>query len=148
MKLINFIICDDIRQEVGNKLSLMGVYSDSINFQSVADKDGQWPRTKRIGLYVLIETEEREQLKDIQSFEIEIDYNGEVQKIGGSDVPPPNLKTQKGVAIQAIFERFKFKEPGTICFSIQFFNKNGEKLFDARSPNPLKVEETILPIKS
>lgn len=148
MKLINFIICDDIRQELGNKLSLMGVYSDSINFQSVAEKDGQWPKTKRIGIYVLIETEEKENLRDIQSFEIEIYYNGEVQKIGGSDVPPPNLKTQKGVAIQAIFERFKFKEPGTILFSIQFFDKKGGKLFKAESPNPLKVEETILPVKN
>ena len=29
-KNIHFIICDDIRQEVGNKISLMGIYDDLV----------------------------------------------------------------------------------------------------------------------
>ena len=149
MKLINFIICDDIRPEVGNKLSLMGVYSESINFHSTAGSDDQWPKIKRIGLYVLIETEEGENLKDLHSFKIQIDYNGEIQTIGESEIPPPNLKTQKGVAIQAILDRFKFKEQtGTIFFSIQFFGKDGDNLFEAKCPKPLKIEESILPVKN
>ena len=29
-KNVHFVICDDIRQEVGNKLSLMGIYNELI----------------------------------------------------------------------------------------------------------------------
>ncbi len=33
MKLTDFILCDDIRQERGDKLSLMGVFTDNITLQ-------------------------------------------------------------------------------------------------------------------
>ncbi len=143
MKLINFIICDDIRSEIGNKLSLMGVYSESINFHSKANDENQWPKTKRIALYIQMDVEEDEDLNDIQSFELQIDYNGEVKNIGGSDSPPPKSEAEKGLLLQAIFDKFKFKETGKIIFIIKFFDKNGNKLSEVSSPVPLKVEETI-----
>jgi len=33
MKLLDFIVCDDIRNEVGEKLSFMGVFGDNITLQ-------------------------------------------------------------------------------------------------------------------
>ena len=33
MRLIDFLICDDVRQEVGNKFTLVGIYDSDIRIQ-------------------------------------------------------------------------------------------------------------------
>ena len=49
MKLNCFLICDDIRNELGNKQSLTGIYDDVINFSM---KDiGKWPKVVKLGIY-------------------------------------------------------------------------------------------------
>ena len=58
MKLLNFIICDDIRNELGNKHSLMGVYDDSIEFQVTPDNQNTWPKSLKVGIYAKVKTEE------------------------------------------------------------------------------------------
>lgn len=58
MKLLDLIICDDIRQEVGGKQSLIGVYSDLIiNFIP-----GQvvWPVNFKLGIFIRIKLEEND----------------------------------------------------------------------------------------
>jgi hypothetical protein len=143
MKISNFIICDDIRVELGNKHSLMGIYSNSINFQSSPDQKDAWPKTKRLCVFAQIEVE-KEKIADFHSFQIEIDYNGKKDKIGGSNLPTPNPKTQQGIMLQAIFSNFKFKAPGEIIFTFKFYDKAEKKLFEITSPQPFKVEETII----
>ncbi len=39
MKVLDFLVCDDIRAEVGNKFSVMGCYTEGMQIQSVAP----WP---------------------------------------------------------------------------------------------------------
>jgi len=63
MKLIDFIICDDIRTELGNKFSLMGIYEDAINFNVSANESGKWPKVIRIGFFIRIKTENYEVLR-------------------------------------------------------------------------------------
>lgn len=48
MTLLDFIICDDVRQEVGNKHTFVGIY-DTINFKG--DKI-EWPIRYRICFYI------------------------------------------------------------------------------------------------
>jgi len=43
MKLIDTLFCDDIRVEVNNKISLMGLYNDRIVFRSYEKKIFEWP---------------------------------------------------------------------------------------------------------
>lgn len=147
MKITNFIICDDIRMEAGNKHSLMGIYSDSIKFHTMPDQSDKWPKAIRLAIFAQIELEKKEKLNDFQSFKIKIDYNGEIIEIAGEELPPPDSKTQKGVLIQAIFEKFKFNGPGEIKFIIQFYNKEKIKVSQVSPSIPLKVEETFLTVK-
>jgi hypothetical protein len=51
MKLVQFIVCDDIRKETGNKFSLMGIYENAIEFRVTPDKKDKWPKTMRLGIY-------------------------------------------------------------------------------------------------
>lgn len=42
MRIASFIICDDIRQEVGNKLTLVGIYADTLAFH-LPPESQRWP---------------------------------------------------------------------------------------------------------
>ena len=72
MKLLDFIICDDIRNELGNKHSLMGIYDDSIEFQVTPDNQNTWPKLLRIGIYAKVKTEDNE---EVFKFKIRMKYN-------------------------------------------------------------------------
>ena len=47
MKITDFIICDDVRMEIGNKISIMGIYNDSI-ILSVPGAETTWPVPLRL----------------------------------------------------------------------------------------------------
>lgn len=51
MRVLDFIVCDDIRHEIGKKFSLMGVLTDSI--QVVVAESGK-PFLLRIGLFARV----------------------------------------------------------------------------------------------
>ncbi|MBU0462101.1 MAG: hypothetical protein KKD21_00675 [Proteobacteria bacterium] len=143
MKVSNFIICDDIRIEMGNKHSLMGVYSDSINFHSVLNQKAQWPKIKSLAVFAQIEFEREEKISNIHQFSIEIDYEGEVKDIGGGPLPPTKETDKKGILINAIFNNFQFKGPGNIKFYFKFYDKDKKLIDTAESHSALRVEETI-----
>ena len=143
MRVLNFIICDDIRIEIGNKHSLMGVYSDSINFHSVLSKKAQWPKIKSLAVFAQIEFDGEEKISNFDHFSIEINYEGEVKDIGGGPLPIGKETNQKGVLINAIFSNFQFKGPGSIIFNFKFFDKDKNLIGTAESNKALKVEETI-----
>jgi len=48
MKIVDFIYCDDIRQEILNKVTLVGIYNDKI----VLPSDAKFPVKLRLGVYV------------------------------------------------------------------------------------------------
>ena len=52
MKLIDIIFCDDIRNEVNNKTSLMGLYNDRIIIHTQPDKAISWPVPMRLAVYL------------------------------------------------------------------------------------------------
>jgi hypothetical protein len=57
MKILDFVMCDDIRQEVGNKRTLVGVY-DAIQINDVApDKLDKAMGPYRIAFYFRIDPE-------------------------------------------------------------------------------------------
>jgi hypothetical protein len=60
MKQVDFIICDDVRMEVGNKVSLMGIYDDQIFFAQPGPAEQIWPRPMRTGIYIKAELEGKE----------------------------------------------------------------------------------------
>jgi len=52
MKLIDFIVCDDIRQEIGGKVTLVGVYEDRININAPAPDAVRWPVKLKLGFFI------------------------------------------------------------------------------------------------
>ncbi len=81
MKLLDFIACDDIRQEVGGKLSFMGVFGDSIKLQ--IPKGAPRPVAFPLALYLRILVEENDSIPDGFKAFVHVDKK-EVAKIEGN----------------------------------------------------------------
>ena len=52
MKLIDFIVCDDIRQEIGGKVTLVGVYEDRIMINAPSPDAVRWPVQLKLGFFI------------------------------------------------------------------------------------------------
>ncbi len=70
MKIVDFIVCDDVRQELGNKVSLMGIFSDAI----VLQQEVAWPIRMNLSVFTRLELEADEIAPDSQV--LAVDCNG------------------------------------------------------------------------
>ena len=81
MKLLDFIVCDDIRYEKGDKLSLMGIFGDKINLQ--VPKSAPRPLSLPLALYLRIFLEDKDRVPDV--FKVVVSLDGkEFAKINGN----------------------------------------------------------------
>ncbi len=61
MKLLDFLVCDDIRQEIGQKTTLVGIYRDLvISFV----KEAKWPFVIRLCFYLRFKRAEMDSMPD------------------------------------------------------------------------------------
>ena len=112
MKISNFIICDDIRTEIGNKHSLIGVYDGVIEFNVPPSEIGKWPKVLKLGLFARFTTESDDERKKISRIRIKIENNGIEKSLVQS-----NLNTNSGVLtpkinLAIIFTQFDFDSAG------------------------------------
>jgi hypothetical protein len=62
MKFLDAIFCDDIRQELNNKLSLMGLYNDRMVLNINNENEITWPQP--INLSALLRFSRMKKMKD------------------------------------------------------------------------------------
>ena len=81
MKINSFIICDDIRSEVGNKKSLMGLYTKELVFSVTAKEAGVWPKDIVLGM-MLDFSISAELKKKAHKFKVMYSVNGVEKPLG------------------------------------------------------------------
>ncbi len=119
MKLLDLIVCDDIRQEVSGKVSLIGVYSDLvIHFPSDMV---QWPISLKIGLFIRFKLDDGEVIPT--SFDINCFHNGaKFTNFAGNLTFPTDIKYFNLVLVN---NAFPVPSTGEIVFEIVFQRKDG-----------------------
>lgn len=118
MKLLDAIFCDDIRQELNNKLSLMGLYNDRMVLNINKETEIIWPQPINLSALLRFSFEEKERPS---SFEFEyllnkrniININGKLN-INSSDKSQFQL-ILNGIGIPL--------EPGNLGFSIKLYSQ-------------------------
>lgn len=147
MKISNFIVCDDIRMELGGKISLMGIYTDTINFNTFPDKKGQWPKPFDFAIYSQIEFASSDDYKEmVKFFKVELEYNEEkTTVIADGTALPPQKKDFNGIILHGIFKQFPLKGPGKMNFQFTFYDKE-KNIVNAilAKENPIKISETVI----
>ena len=141
MKLLDFIICDDIRNEIGNKHSLMGVYDDSIEFHVTPDKQNTWPKLLRIGIYAKVKTEDNE---EVFNFKIRKKYNQTETVLLDRNLNLPKNKTSKKINIAFVHSAFKFENPGNFTIFLDFYNQKKELIATLSPEFVINVKEKVI----
>lgn len=142
MKLIDFIICDDIRTEVGNKHSLVGVYSDAINFNVSSKESGKWPKVMKIGFFIRIKVENDEKAK-INKFKLNINYNEKNKTMAEGVINLEAEKNTQGILLAIIFNQFIFESLGLMSVSLELTDKDGSVINNFEMPEKIKISENI-----
>jgi hypothetical protein len=116
MEILDFIVCDDIRREMGNKHTIVGVYNDRIVFSS--RPDFKWGIRKSLGFFLKFQKEAGD--PDYDGFQFTIFLNDEKNKLenirGEINVTDPN----RPIVIDIVFPVFKFTGPGSLIIKIVF----------------------------
>ncbi len=129
LKIIGFIICDDIRQEVGSKVTLVGVYDNAIVFTPPPGKQNvSWPISMKLGFFLKILREEGDHVQ-ANEFELVISRNGEevLHKVNGRI---ENLLDKKIVTLYFVIPAFRLTGPGEMTVEV---------LFKGRDDDPLRI---------
>ena len=69
MRLIDFIIAEDIRLEMGNKISVMGILGDNMTISPIPPA---WPIPMRIGVFIRVLVEDIDQIPNKFSIKISL----------------------------------------------------------------------------
>ena len=144
MKLVSFIICDDIRNEIGNKHSLIGVYDDSIEFGVSPKKKNIWPKSLKLGIFSRILFTDEELKQNIHSFNLSVKYNDELIELGNGILPDGLLNQSNKITIAIVNNNFIFKEAGQLNFIIKFFNNKKDNIGTVKPDINFKVAEKVL----
>jgi hypothetical protein len=116
MEILDFIVCDDIRREVGNKHTIVGAYNDRIVFSS--SKDFKWGINKSLGFFLRFQREASD--PDYDGFDLKIFLNDEQNQLanikGGINVTDPI----RPMVLDIVFPVFNFTGPGSLIVKIVF----------------------------
>ena len=145
MKLKDFIICDDIRTEINNKVSLIGVYNDALNFMVPERAINTWPKILRLGLFIRLAIGNPEEYDKIGKLVLESSINGEINFHVEQIVETNNQKpTPLGqMIISSVFNNINISKTGDMEFSLTIFDKKNELLNKFLYPGNLKITEVL-----
>lgn len=136
MKLITFLVCDDIRMEEGNKISFMGVYFDSIIFSSKSDRKENWPKSLRLSLYARIQL--GDQIPHYFKFRFKLNKKETVVCEGELSKPPnTDVNTFNLIITQSILEFISY---GKASFFLDFFNEDKIKIKTLKPKFELRIQ--------
>lgn len=137
VKIINFIVCDDIRREIGGKNTLVGVY-DELNLNVHKGVNLTWPVVIRLGFYCNILKEEEN--IECNKFEfIAINENQQIAQIGGTI---DFTKEGRFANLSLLINAFSILKPGKIEFKIKFYKDN--ELIEELIPHDFYIKLTQL----
>ena len=136
MKIIDFIVCDDIRREVGNKRTIVGAYVDRIVFHS-APGSSVWPINKQLGLYATLKIEEKD--PGFDAFQIIFSLDQEKLGMANGRIISSDLDPSKAVVFDIVVPMV-FKKAGTMTIKIQLL-MDGEAVIDSLPELVIKIEE-------
>lgn len=124
MKLIDFIICDDIRQETGGKLTLVGVYADRLIVHPPSGAEVSWPITMKLGFFFRF-FNDRALTSDSFTVDILFNKSERLQQIKGNGKIVPDKKL---INIFFVNNSFTIPSYGVLTARIVFM-QGGEEVY-------------------
>jgi hypothetical protein len=140
MKISNFIICDDIRFEKDNKISLMGLYEEVISFNVDPSNKGKWPKLFSFAILLRMQIEDKDVESGTMALGVSIEVNGEEQLVTKIDIKSEHLQNRKKIGIMPKINNFPIKSEGNLIVKVSLFDKDGKEVDQVVSPTTKIVE--------
>lgn len=116
MRFLDYIIAEDIRFELGNKLSIMGIYSEEIRLN--LPDDTQWPVPFRFGIFIRLKIEESDVTPN--RFVLNVDHNdNNIAQINGNIGIMASVRT---ISLPLVINPFPLPGYGTVRFNFEIYN--------------------------
>ncbi|HSW70052.1 MAG TPA: hypothetical protein VLI69_07895 [Gammaproteobacteria bacterium] len=120
MKFIDVLFCDDIRVEINNKVSLMGLYNDRIVFRTHDQTKIEWPAKMDLAILVRLSISEKDMHPISFTFECFSNEKSVVKIEGDADLASSNgsifalILNTKNISLNS----------GNLGYSIKIFDKD------------------------
>lgn len=144
MRVDTFLICDDIRNEIGGKQSLMGIYGDTLQFEVPPVAIEQWPKALKIGIFIRLGLDSDDRKHTNISFRLDSVRNDITTKIGEGTIPLwQNAKADK-LNITFIQNPFLVPGIGAITFKISCFSDSKKEIPLSNASTTIRVEQKVI----
>jgi hypothetical protein len=144
MKVVDFLICDDIRTEIGNKHSIIGLYDDAITFNvSIAEK-GKWPKIIKLGIFIKARFDNNQEKKQVGKFRLDVMLNETNKTIAEGELNFSEKKEATGINVAVVFNQFVFESPGLMTVKMVLLDRKNEEIASIEYPGKFKITETVL----
>jgi hypothetical protein len=142
MKFESFLICDDIRTEINNKVSLIGVYDDRIVFLPKEGELVTWPNQMQIGIYAKLKFELADDLEMIKFFNFKVCFNNSEIELAKGDFPLEKISKVPIMKISVVYPNFTFSEKGTFTIRLEFLDKNEMIIYTISPENSIQITDS------
>jgi hypothetical protein len=134
MKLIDFIVCDDIRQEIGGKITLVGVYEDRLMINAPSPDKVRWPVQLKLGFFIRMLNDGT--APEMDNFDLQVHCNKKtICRLSG----PLKIKKQHGLMnLFFVNSAVRFPSEGTLSVTL-FFKKADDVVFEIKPDLNIKV---------
>jgi len=137
MKLRDIIFCDDLRTEINNKFSLMGIYADRIVFKFENAEAEKWPLPVKLCLVLRILVDEKD--PSVDSFIFNFKLNGKnTEPLSGEVKMRPD---QSIMTLNIIVDGLPV-EKGALGFDLKLLS-NKKEVFTVSQDSALKVMSEV-----
>lgn len=140
MKLLKFLVCEDIRNEVGNKNTLVGVLDDKLIFNVTPDNKNIWPKRMKLGFFMQIDLEGNIP----KSFTFKRIDDEEEQIIGNNIIRVPEKQMHNKITIAIVHSNFTFKKVGKIRFKIELSDEEANIIDTIIPEYSLDILENVI----
>ncbi len=137
MKLIDFIICDDVRQELFAKHTLVGVYDNELSFLVPNLQEDKWPKVIKLGFFVRLMLDQTKETPD--EFKMEMFHDGK-----GIGTAAGRVEAAAGVTFlvfATVINQFKITGVGKLSFKLQTF-RDSKLISEIVPPYTLTIKVT------
>jgi hypothetical protein len=145
MRINNFILCDDIRTEVGNKKSLMGVYSKELSFAVTTEEKGIWPKELILGI-MLDFSISGDIKKRAHKFKVTYSLNGVEKALGEGEFNIPAEEQSRDDDFQMIIyskAHYQFQACGRLSHCVRISDASGKELARAITMTDIHIKENV-----
>jgi hypothetical protein len=143
MKLDTLLICDHIRQELGGKQSLMGLYNDVIIFGLSPEGIQAWPKLMRLGFFIRLSFNENEEIPEGATFLFSCKRGDDSVQIAKGQFIVKDQAKLRFANLVIMANPFVIKGPGEIKFSLLLFDAQNKVFKAFTEAGSIRIEQSV-----